>query len=287
MVIAIAALVAGLIWAYNNVDWFRQGVDTAFQAIGAIGRWLWNNALAPVVRAIIQGFAWVVDGIAGMLEALGQVPGFEWAKDAARGMRQLASDARDAADGIEDIPDPSVDTDESQAEIKKLDDRIRGLKGKMVEAKAKGDTKEVDRLRGKIRDLRGKRVTLTADVKVVASNVGSLLSKVGNALAKKVGERASGGPISAGSAYLVGERGPELVVPASDGYVLTASRTAALAGARRASASAGGGQTVIIHAPIDARGALDEVAVGKRVEKALTAAWRAQNRRPLQFQGGR
>ena len=287
VVIAIAALVAGLIWAYNNVDWFRQGVDTAFQAIGAIGRWLWNNALAPVIRAIIQGFAWVVDGIAGMLEALGQVPGFEWAKDAARGMRQLASDARDAADGIEDIPDPSVDTDESQEAVKKLNDRIRGLKGKIVEAKAKGDTKEVERLKRKIDALRDKRVTLTANVKVGASSAGAAASKVANAIANAIDGRAEGGPISAGVPYVVGEQGPELILPESDGYVLNASKTAALAGARGSALAAAGGQTVIIHAPIDARGALDEVAVGKRVEKALTAAWRAQNRRPLQFQGGR
>lgn len=287
VVIAIAALVAGLIWAYNNVDWFRQGVDTAFQAIGAIGRWLWNNALAPVVRAIIQGFAWVVDGIAGMLEALGQVPGFEWATDAARGMRQLASDARDAADGIKDIPEPVVETDKSQEAVKKLNDRIRGLKGKIVEAKAKGDTKEVERLKRKIDALRDKRVTLTANVKVGASSAGAAASKVANAIANAIDGRAEGGPISAGVPYVVGEQGPELILPESDGYVLNASKTAALAGARGSALAAAGGQTVIIHAPIDARGALDDVAVGKRVEKALTAAWRAQNRRPLQFQGGR
>jgi hypothetical protein len=46
------------------------------------------------------------------------------------------------------------------------------------------------------------------------------------------GSRAVGGPVAAGRAYLVGERGPELVIPDSDGTVLTASET------RRAMASA-------------------------------------------------
>jgi len=33
VVIAIAALVAGLVWAYNNVDWFRSAVNTAWDWI--------------------------------------------------------------------------------------------------------------------------------------------------------------------------------------------------------------------------------------------------------------
>jgi phage-related minor tail protein len=34
------------------------------------------------------------------------------------------------------------------------------------------------------------------------------------------GARANGGPVSAGRAYLVGERGPEIVMPASAGTVV-------------------------------------------------------------------
>lgn len=40
------------------------------------------------------------------------------------------------------------------------------------------------------------------------------------------GELAVGGPIDPGAAYLVGEKGPELVVPRSSGTVMTASQTA-------------------------------------------------------------
>ena len=42
IVIAIGALVGGLIWAYQNVSWFRGGVNAAFNAIGAVGRWLFS-----------------------------------------------------------------------------------------------------------------------------------------------------------------------------------------------------------------------------------------------------
>ena len=43
-----------------------------------------------------------------------------------------------------------------------------------------------------------------------------------------IGTRASGGPVSLGSSYLVGEQGPELFVPRSDGYIVNAERTAGI-----------------------------------------------------------
>lgn len=104
IVIAIAALVAGLIYAYNTSEEFRNVVNAAFAAVGEAGRWLWNNALAPVVRFIVNGFAMIVDGIAGMLDALGNIPGFGWAKDAATKMRETAAQARAIASGIKEIP---------------------------------------------------------------------------------------------------------------------------------------------------------------------------------------
>lgn len=52
-----------------------------------------------------------------------------------------------------------------------------------------------------------------------------------------VGTRASGGPVSSGRPYLVGEEGPELVVPRSSGTVIPAAETAAMLG--------GGGTTVV------------------------------------------
>ena len=49
-----------------------------------------------------------------------------------------------------------------------------------------------------------------------------------------IAPRAAGGPVGAGDAYLVGEQGPELIVPPTDGTVIPAAPTAALL-------SAGGG----------------------------------------------
>lgn len=47
---------------------------------------------------------------------------------------------------------------------------------------------------------------------------------------KNIAGRADGGPISAGRPYMVGEEGPELVVPRGSGTVIPAGRTAAMMG---------------------------------------------------------
>src|SRR5690606_36464480 len=47
VVVAIAALVAGIVLAYRRSETFREIVNAAFQAIGAAARWLWENAIRP------------------------------------------------------------------------------------------------------------------------------------------------------------------------------------------------------------------------------------------------
>jgi len=73
--IAIAALVAGVIYAWNNFQWFRDivlgvwgaiktaaewawenGLKPVFTAFAAVATWLWQNVLQPVFGAI--GIAW-------------------------------------------------------------------------------------------------------------------------------------------------------------------------------------------------------------------------------------
>ena len=48
--------------------------------------------------------------------------------------------------------------------------------------------------------------------------LGSLASSIGGLVSGKPG-RATGGPVSAGSAYVVGERGPEMFVPTAAGRI--------------------------------------------------------------------
>jgi len=54
---------------------------------------------------------------------------------------------------------------------------------------------------------------------VVKPIEGAVSSIASNVLSSIAGARASGGPVDEGSAYLVGEQGPELFVPSSSGSI--------------------------------------------------------------------
>ncbi|GAA2411763.1 hypothetical protein GCM10010404_82100 [Nonomuraea africana] len=63
IVLAIAALVAGAIWAYNNIEWFRNGVDAAWKAISTAVQWAWNSVIKPALTALwgyIKNTLWPV-----------------------------------------------------------------------------------------------------------------------------------------------------------------------------------------------------------------------------------
>jgi hypothetical protein len=53
----------------------------------------------------------------------------------------------------------------------------------------------------------------------VGSNVGQVVAGINKKIAGVAGKRASGGPVSAGRSYLVGERGPEILTMGGNGYV--------------------------------------------------------------------
>ncbi|MGW0419476.1 aggregation-promoting factor C-terminal-like domain-containing protein [Streptomyces sp. NPDC003015] len=56
IVAALAALVLGIIWAYKNVGWFRDIVDTTWKAIATGTTWLWENILRPFLKVTWEGF---------------------------------------------------------------------------------------------------------------------------------------------------------------------------------------------------------------------------------------
>jgi hypothetical protein len=293
IVVAIGALVGGLIWAYQNVEWFRNGVEATFKFIGDIARWLWNNALAPAIRGIVRGFAWVVDGLAGLLEGLGNIPGFEWAKDAAKGLRGMAQGARDAADGIKDIPDAKPEikvNDQVTAPIRAIDKRIKSVKDKIVKAKAEGDTREVDRLQAKLKALKDKRVKITTEIAL--GNRTTVALKVTNRGTVKLGLLAKGGRARKGQPYIVGEERPELFVPDEDGYVqprvpasiLNDRRSSVMVSSGRQAAAVTGNQTVIQQdVRIVVQGDSDPLGAAKKIEQHLVKLRSSRAGRKLAF----
>lgn len=53
VIVAIAALVAGLVVAYQKSETFREIVDGAFRAVAAAGKWMWENVLKPYFTAMM------------------------------------------------------------------------------------------------------------------------------------------------------------------------------------------------------------------------------------------
>ncbi|WP_422933615.1 phage tail tape measure protein [Sinomonas sp. P47F7] len=78
VVIAIAALVAGVIWAYNNVGWFKDGVDAAFKfiriGIDAVVTWVRDTA----VPWFINAWQHVADFVKGFVDGLVNAWNWYW-----------------------------------------------------------------------------------------------------------------------------------------------------------------------------------------------------------------
>ncbi|MGW4424009.1 NlpC/P60 family protein [Streptosporangium sp. NPDC004631] len=58
IVAGIALLAAGLVYAYQNSQEFRQVVDTALKAVGEAATWLWQNAIKPAFDGISAAVSW-------------------------------------------------------------------------------------------------------------------------------------------------------------------------------------------------------------------------------------
>jgi hypothetical protein len=103
--------------------------------------------------------------------------------------------------------------------------------------------------------------------------------KAGPSQVKIAGARAKGGPMGGGKPYLVGEEGPELVIPRNPGTVLPAHATAAaMSGGSSAGGRGGrGGDTNIHVGKIIVQGAHDPNATAKAVRDEIRKLGRRQN----------
>lgn len=129
-------------------------------------------------------------------------------------------------------------TDEQLAQAKsKLRERLLGVKESlditlmtMKDAKRMGIQSLED---GLVDLMRGAKSTKEAFRDMAQSVIASLIrmqiqqsitAPLAKAMGLSVGTRAMGGPVTAGKPYLVGERGPELIVPNSSGTVVPNNR---------------------------------------------------------------
>ena len=140
VVLAIAALVAGLIWAYKNSETFRKIVDAAFRIVAAGAKFMWDVVIKPLLGFFITKLkdtwlaaqdmatklsaAWtaikeparvaikyVIDKFLDMVELVleGAAKAFGWVPDigdklktAAGEFRKFRTNVNDALDGIDD-----------------------------------------------------------------------------------------------------------------------------------------------------------------------------------------
>lgn len=190
VVLAIAALAAGLVVAYQKSETFRNVVNAAFSKV-------------------LGGVTGLLRGIEAMLRALGKIPGFGWATTAANAVAGARRQVEGLARAINGLP------------------------------KAK---------------------TVTVNYQ----QVGNITPRQADRLA---GRRAKGGIVDRNQPYLVGERGPEVVVPAAAGVVMPNS-------------SLRGGSTLVVNMNGPVYGA-DSDELAENVRSALVRMQR--NGRSLGF----
>lgn len=61
VITAITALVAGFVWAYREIGWFKDGVDAVLDALGTGWNWLYENAISPAIDGIVIAWNWLAD----------------------------------------------------------------------------------------------------------------------------------------------------------------------------------------------------------------------------------
>ena len=255
-----------------------EGASAAFDGLVGIVEWLaktLGSVLQPILVGNIKLFSMVANGVANMLDALGSVPGFDWAKGAAATLRKVAAGADAVAAGIDGIGKENVVVNTSPAEknVANLKSKIASVKGKIVKAEAKGDTKAVDRLKAKLAALK-KQYNVAVNVRKTGVSTISAVAMQGGRGWKMRAYRAGGRPNVGEPAMFHRD---ELWVPDEAGTVLTAAQTKrALNGGPGAIGGGGDNVTIVVSGDTDPSGA------ARRIERILTARKKRKGR--LDFQ---
>ncbi|MBF0808509.1 hypothetical protein E4U03_07790 [Rothia nasimurium] len=88
IITAVGALVAAFVWAYNNVDWFRQGVDKAIAWVATA----WNQLsqfFLDTVNAWSRWFGTFGNNVISVFRSIG-----DWVNGVARNFRDMFSGVR-------------------------------------------------------------------------------------------------------------------------------------------------------------------------------------------------
>ncbi len=182
VIVAVAALAAGLIYAYKTSETFRSYVSTAFSVI-KLGALTMARIAITAIGGLVSVFLGMVGAvISGAAAAFGWVPGLgPKLKTAAAKFETFKTNTNASLDKIKNDIDLKIRTENANRALEELHREFIN---------------------------KGWTVTATANVNMVYTGNG------------QVQPRANGGPVRAGSAYIVGERRPELFVPSSNGTII-------------------------------------------------------------------
>lgn len=210
VIVLVAALVAGIILAYQKSETFRNVVTKAFDAVKIGANYL---ALAAVkaFHLIINVWLTVVGAILnGAVKAFSWVPGLGPKLKTAQGEFNSFKDGVNAALGkVEKDLKINVDTIQAEANARALAATLARIQSKSI--------------------------TITTN-NITTTSIGGRRVRIPSG-----GAAATGTNFARGGMTWVGERGPELVNVPRGSQILPADRSAAFA----AGAATGGGQRVL------------------------------------------
>jgi hypothetical protein len=194
--VAVAAAIVGvgvaLVAAYKHSQTFRDVIKTAFRDVKIAALTLAVDFEKYLLIPVLDVYSTIVHGAA---DAFGWVPGVG-------GKLKGAAHAFDAF-------------------RHQVDNSLRGLKIELNTAEA---TAKLGRFAHDFALLQNKQISITTYEQRV------ILPTLGTPSVTHDSHRAAGGPVMAGSPYVVGERGPELFVPGQSGSIVPNNRTGGAAG---------------------------------------------------------
>ena len=193
--------------------------------------------LGPAVEDVIESTDELTQSTSELLDEINQVNGsvFDYEKATLT-----------LADSIGNLAD-KTGNELREAQIGAAEDALAAAQA-FADQKYQGDNAalsatyqrtELQALQEKYPELRAEIQLYIDELNRIPANINTRLSVSGGGLNNSVnvgGKRAAGGPVSAGVPYLVGERGPEIVVPAGNGTVIPNNKL-----------SAGGGSSYTIN----------------------------------------
>jgi TP901 family phage tail tape measure protein len=103
VIVLVAALVAGVIYAYTHFTVFRNIVNDVWHAIATGAQWMWNSVLKPTFSFLINAWMTVAGALVhGAAMAFGWVPGLgPLLKTAAAGFDRFRDNVNNSINGIQ------------------------------------------------------------------------------------------------------------------------------------------------------------------------------------------